>query len=378
MDSEVKCFRLNYRVVNHSSEELIIKAKGGLGYIVKRTVEPSYNTTRKVYVELDSVVMANLLIEPKHAYTHFDRALLKAIDKERKRLKENNEFNYRTFTQNLRVLINLTSDLVEKNDAIHSEILGITMYSGMENLHEPSFNTPEDTMNQLSNLTMPGDDHIKNALHYFTYLNDPRKTVNTPYTNVMGCAVQIPVVHDDSKPTGLYTGVLNGKEKRQTIYYALADLNKKVFEELGLYETKADCENGGNTHRALSAEAKVKELTKDLAKQRDSLDEQIELLNKSEELRVQLVRDIANLKQDHKSEVQMLKHESKLEISQLKHQSKVSGDIFKYETRMKDTATKASMDFIKQKSTANNWGEIAKAVGAVATVAFTGYKLITA
>lgn len=378
MDSEVKSFRLNYKIVNHSSEELIIKAKGGLGYIVKRTPEPSYNSTRKVYIELGSVVMANLLIDPKQAYTHFDRALLTAIDRERKRLKENNEFNYKTFTQTIRVVINLTSSLVEKNDAIHSEILGITMYSGIDNLHEPCFNTPEHVLNELGKVRLLGDEHIKHALHYFTYLNDPRKTVNTPYTNVMGRAVQIPVVHDDSKPVGLYTGVLNGKEKRQTIYYALADLDKKIFEELGLYETKADCENGGNTHRALSAEAKVKELTKEMGKQRETLDDQIELLKKSEELRSQLSKDIANLKQDHKTEVQMLKHESKLEISQLKHQSKVSGEIFKYETRMKETANKAGMDFIKQKNTANNWGEIAKAVGAVATVAFTGYKLFTA
>ncbi|MNG40325.1 hypothetical protein D3C84_1288610 [compost metagenome] len=64
-------------------------------------------------------------------------------------------------------------------------------------------------------------------------------------------------------------------------------------------------------------------------------------------------------------------------MSQLKHQTKVSGDIFKYESRIKDTVNKASLELVKQKGSANNWGEFGKAMGAVAGIAFTGYKLFT-
>ena len=56
----------------------------------------------------------------------------------------------------------------------------------------------------------------------------------------------------------------------------------------------------------------------------------------------------------------------------------MASDLFKFETRIKDTVNKANTELVKQKGAQNSWGDFAKAVGTLAGVAITGYKLLTA
>lgn len=377
MENDISAFKLTYRIVNRSSQELVVRAKGGLGYIIRRAKEPSYSEQRQVHVTLPQVIMANLLIDENAALTLFDKKLLKAIRVDRDRIKESDTVFFDMFSQDINVIIALTSSLVEKNDAIHSEILGITLYNGAENANQPALNTPSFTLQELAGTILGETALPKGGLHQFIYVNDPRRQCNPMYANVMGRAVEVPVVYDEGIQPGLYIGILHGNETPQTLYYTFEGLDTKLMEAKGLYSTKAACESGGNTERALTAENKAKDFSKELVKAKDHATGLQELLQKSETVNSRLGKDLAQSRQDHKTEVAQLKHEHRLEISQLKHQTKVSGDIFKYETRIKDTVAKANMEFVKHKSSVNNWGEFAKAVGAIAGVAFTGYKLFT-
>lgn len=373
MDPEVNSFRLNYRIENRTNEEIIVRAKGGLGYIIRRSKEPTYNKRRRIHVQIPSVILENLLIDEVSALTLFDKELLKNIARERDRIKVRDTFEYNTFTHDINVSILLMAELVEKNDAIHSEILGITLYVGGGNANQPSLNTPSFTVRELCEISLGDQPPPEGGLHYFIYLNDPRRVRSTLYANILGKATEIPVVTDHVRLPGLYIGVMYGKESQVTPYYTLDSLDKKTLESLGLFETRTDCELGGNTERALTAENRARDALKELSKAKLEIVDLGEQLTKADEAHGRLTKELSTARYDHKNEITMLKHEFKMEINQLKYQ----GEMFKYETRMKDTANKANMDFIKQKSSVNNWGELAKAVGAVATVAFTGYKLFT-
>lgn len=377
MDASINTFRLNYRIENRTNEEMIIKARGGLGYIIRRQKEPTFRPRRVIHVHIPTVVLDNLLIDPKEAFTLFDKELLKRISAERDRIKVKDSFQYEIFSHDINVTISLTTDFVEKNDAIHSEILGITLYAHSKDVNQPGLNTPSFTIRELCEITLGDQPPPEGGLHYCVYLNDPKNEVEILYTNILGKATVIPAVVDLIRSPGLYIGVMYGKDSQVTPYYTLDSLDKKTLETLGIFKNKAECEERGNTERTLTAENKAKDLGKELSKARADLLDLSDQVGKLNDQTSRLTKELTQSKQDHKTEVTMLKHEFKLELSQVKHSAKMTGEMFKYETRMKDTAVKANMDFIKQKSSVNNWGEFAKAVGSVATVAFTGYKLFT-
>lgn len=379
MDEEMNTFRLNYRVVNHSNEEMIVRAKGGLGYIIRRCKEPTYSTSRKVFVEIPGVYLDNLLIDEQLAMTHFDAALLREIKREVERVKKATSSDYyvKNFSNNLHVVINLTKELVEKSDAIHSEILGITLYNGLGNANQPALNTPAYTFQELFSMTVADQPLPQGGLNHFIYNNDPLRQLKALYVNVMGKAVQVPVVSDETRKPGLYMGIIHGNETPQTLFYTFDGLDKKTKEGLGLFDTRSECEGGGNTERALSAEKRASELSKDLNKAHDQITNLSGLLQNAETNTTRLTNELAQTKQDNRTELNQIKHRHDVEMSQLKHQTKMSGDMFKYEARIKDAALKANMDIMKHKGSVNTWGEFAKAIGTIAGLGFTGYKLFT-
>jgi hypothetical protein len=379
MDNEVNTFRLNYRVVNRTNQEMIVRAKGGLGYIIKRCKEPTYSEERCVFVELPNVYIENLLIDEELALTKFDRELLKGIKQEADRVKKNagGQYLYQTFSHTLHVVIKLMESMVEKNDAIHSELLGMTLYNGLTNANQPSLNTPGFTIQELFNMTIADQPLPEGGLHHFIFCNDPRRHMGALYSNIMGKAVEVPVVSDETRLPGLYMGVMHGNESPQTLFYTFDRLDKKALEALGLFESRSDCESGGNTERAIAAEKRAHDLNKELQKSKDQIDNLDTLLERAEANCNKLNQDVLQLKQDHRTEVTQMKHRYEVEISQLKHQTKMSGDLFKYEQRIKDAAAKANLELIKHKGSVNTWGEFAKAIGTIAGLGFTGYKLFT-
>lgn len=379
MDEHINTFRLNYRIVNRSNREMIVKAKGGLGYIIRRCKEPTYTPVQQVFVEIPGVYLENLLIDEELALTRFDAALLKAIKVEVERVKKNagNEYYVQTFSHNLTVMIKLTDKLVEKHDAIHSEILGMTLYNDMVNANQPSLNTPGYTNQELFNNSIAEQQAPKGGLHHFIFLNDPERVLNPLWVNLMGKAIQVPVVSDETRQPGLYLGLMHGNEVPQPLFYTFDRLDKKFKEGLGLFESRAECESGGNTERALAAEKRASDLNKELSKSKDQIDNLSTLLERSDSSVAKLSQDLTQLKQQHSTDTAQLKHRYEMEINQLKHHTKISGEMFKYEARVKDAAAKANMELVKHKHSVNTWGEFAKAIGTIAGLGFTGYKIFT-
>jgi len=378
MTTELNCFQLNYRITNISSKEIIVKVKGGLSYIVQRGAEATFVNEQQIHVVIENVYLDNLVIDVNAALTKLDKAILTELSKEHERLKKvNTEYHIR-MPASLRVQLDLHKGLVERNNAIHSELMGITLYVGGENLNQPCLNTPAFTMKEL--FENPGDESMqgKAALHYFVYVNDPQRVNKPLYTNIMGKSTEVPVDYDVNKQPGLYVGISRGIEPRGTQYYAFGELDDLKLTQLGLFKTKAECDAGGNTERFLTAESKNRDLNKDNSSMRTQIQNLTEALAKSETNAFRLNTEITKLKEDHRIEVNAIKLEHRMESNTLKHSGKMASDLFKFESRIKDTVNKANTELVKQKGAQNSWGDFAKAVGTLAGVAITGYKLLTA
>ena len=378
MTTELNCFQLNYRITNISSKEIIVKIKGGLSYIVQRGSEATYINEQQIHVVIENVFLDNLMIDVNAALTKLDKAVLMELSKEHERLKKtNNEYHIR-MPVSLRVSLDLHKGLVERNNAIHSELMGITMYVGSENLNQPCLNTPAFTMQEL--FENPGDESMqsKGGLHYFVYVNDPQRVNKPLYTNIMGESTEVPVDYDANKQPGLYVGISRGIEPRGTQYYAFGELNDQKLTQLGLFKTKAECDLGGNTERFLTAESKNRDLIKDANSMRTQIQNLTEALGKSETNVFRLNNELIKVKDEHKLEINAIKMEHRMEANTLKHSGKMASDLFKFESRIKDTVNKANTELVKQKGAQNSWGDFAKAVGTLAGVAITGYKLLTA
>lgn len=377
MSTEVNSFRLNYRITNASADEVIVKVKGGLSYIIRRSKEATFQHERYLFVTIENVLLDNLKVDDTQALTKLDRKILKEIHEEQLRIQTRTAEYFKTLPNDINVRIRLTEDLVERNNAIHSELLGITLYCGGENIHQPCLNTPGQTFRELFDDQNEHEEvKASGGLHYFVYINDPQRITKPLYTNVLGKAVEVPVVMDPKRQPGLYIGLSLGIEPRETLYYTFESMGPKTLEAVGLFQSKQECQEGGNTERYVTAENKNRELTKDNGRLKDQLESTNALLLKADVSMANLVGELTQLKNDHKNEIKQLKMEHNFELTNARNQSKITSDMFKFESRIKDATNKANLDYVKQKSDHNNWGEFAKAIGALAGVAFTGYKLL--
>lgn len=365
MSADMNCFRLNYRITNTSKDEVVVKVKGGLSYLVRGSKEPTFQNEQMLFVNIQGIYLDNINIDETQALTKLDRRILIELTKELQRLRDNNPHYYSQLTNNLEIVITLTESLVETNNAIASELLGITLYRGIENRDQPCLNTPGQTFKEIFE-QLRSESGENSALHCFIYLNDPIRVAPVLWTNVMGRSVEVPRVNNENKKTGLYIGISRGIEPRETLYYSFEQLDTKTLEALGIFESKAASDKGGNTERYLSAESKNKELVKDVRDLRSQLDSVSESLEKAELTSLNLKTELDKTKYDHKQELASIK---------LQHQ--VSSDINKAQTHIQGVVSKANFDMVKHKASQNTWGDFAKAVGTLAGVAFTGYKLFT-
>lgn len=376
MESNISNFKLEYRISNNSNNELVVKTQGGLNYIIRKAGEYAHpnSQSRKVFIKITGVKFKDLWLDPKNARTRFDMKVLELLKIEADKVKTLDEMSYNKFSHNLSVVVTLSTSLADENDIIHSDILGISLYSDKEAARVSPICSPEFTLNQL----LDGGKDVRSnqpngGLHYFVYLNDPLSKMRPLYTNVMGKAIQVPIVNEPAKPGGLYIGFQNSNLLPQTIYYTFDELGKDELDSLGLFQTREECALGGNTERALSAENKLKSNYKVIENLQGDKAKLEDLLIKSEQSVAKLGNELLQAKAEHRQEIIQMKNDHKMDL--LKNQ--MSQEALKASGVIKETVAKANMELDKKRNNANNFGEVAKAVGAIASIVATGYKLYT-
>jgi hypothetical protein len=365
MNRQLHSFKLDYRITNTSQNPVLVKMKGGLSYIVKRSEESTYLDERHLYVTVTNVFLNQLMINEDEALTKLDKEILKALQTEKENLINSQRGLFINMGDNLSIVIKLDRRFVERNDAIHSELLGITLYGDGENLNRPALNTPGHTFQDLLEDAKEEAAPMM-ALYYTIYINDPQRHTKPFYTNLGGKAVEVPVAYESDRQSGLYVGLKNSNYPQETQYYTFDELTDKLLESIGIFKSKQLAYESGNTERYISSENRNKDLQKENVRLKETNEVLVTNLQKTEERATRLSMDIQQLKSEHT-----------LEIKTIKSHEKISSDMFKHETRIKDTINKANMDYVKQRSEQNNWSDLAKAVGTLAGIAFTGYKLLS-
>lgn len=384
MSFSVGGFKLEYQIINESNTDMVIKYTGGLGYILDKRKDLQFSTSWEIVVSMSGVRLENLLIEPSSALTPLDEEILRGLKKHMEEIVgDKNTYFYRNHSEKVIARIPMNPEKAaafadKYSDGIHSELLGFTLYNGRENLNKPCMSSPGYVMTQLCN-TAKERSKVPDALHTYLFVNDPYYVYRPLFTNLLGGVKEIPTLREKGRNAGLYVGFSNNDNLQRHLFYTFGDLelDPKCLETYGIFLSRAECEQGGNTERFLSAENRSKELSKELSQTKDKLFSATNSLGVLESNNAKLVSEMTTLKNDHKSEIHQLKFTLTTELNQLRHHTKLIQEMGKYEDRVKEAINKNNIDGLKQKAAYNWWGDLAKAVNVLAGVGFTGYKLLT-
>ena len=358
-------FKLEHEIVNNSTAyDLVVAHKGGLKYIIRKKEEVSYDTEQYLMVRIRSIVLKQLHLDPSKAVTRIDREIVEALLAEMNRLTSGEATFYPQLEDNLTIKIKIGSNQADENNAIHSELLGLTMYSGKGNLNKDALYVPTSTLTEAIQVLQKSNP--TRAIHYCAYVVDPRYTQNPFYVNICGKATEVPVSQDDGKNVGLYIGISVGDQPPLTIYHPFDSLTKDKLEGLGVYLSKAEAAKNGNTERYQEAEAKVADLSKALdgkIKQLRDITTRLETAEKNVE---GMSTQIGQMKHSHQIELARLAAERR---SSEDKQARSEYDTRKELQRIKaelNRKTEISKHTIEQMKQRNKWSLALDALKAIA------------
>lgn len=344
-------FEMRHYVENNSASDVHLKYKGGVSYKVPRHSEPTDRNRFTFIVEIPRVSLMNLSLNVDEAITKLDREIVKRLVEIKEGIMNHNDYAYNSRLQhNLKVTVPLTPDLIERNDGIHSELFGMTMYVGDSGSWKSALYTPQEVCTDL----LPEEDMENNhekALLWGLYLNDPENRLQTLWVNIAGQARGIPRVRDKDRSAGLYIVYRNGDLPLVWKYYTVDQLDNKLLDSLGIFHTEAEAEAGGNTERYLKAENLIKNLNRDKADLQKEIKRLENDLNAS--LTVNEKIDVANIRLTN-------------EVSQLK-----------YELKIQSTVSKVYLEQAKNRNGTSQFSEFCKGASLLAGSVFAGYKLFS-
>lgn len=345
-------FRLEHEVVNNSTQlDLVVAHKGGLKYVIRKKDELSYDKTQYVAVKLHAVVLKQLHLDPSKALTKLDKEIMEVLLEEAEKLKNAETTYFPTLEDTILARVELHQRHAEDNGAIHSELLGLTLYSGSGHIHKEALNIP--TSNLSDAIEQLYRSNPRNAIHYCAYVVDPRRTQNTFYVNIAGRATEVPVSYEEQIRAGLYIGISVGELPPETIFYDFDGLSVDKLEGLGIFLSKAEAMKNGNTERYLEAEKKVENLSKELESKIKLLRDSTSKLEKSEKAVEGLELQVTNIKQNHLMELARLNQERKSleeKYSRNDYDSKQEVNRIKEELNRRSEHSKNTIEQMKQRS----------------------------
>lgn len=396
---EIRSLGFGFQLYNQSKIPLVVKFKGGIGYTISCNADigdPAVaEAGAQIVVSVSNVVLKNLTFS-KNALTILDREILNNFS-EWKRKGDSNGWMYNHPGSQRSVTIKLDAGYIDRYDAIHSELLGITIYRGLDKLDRPALNTPEDFLIQTLGLDGEDDDDEeiyweegmikcpKTGLHYVSFVNDPGHEDEPFFTNVSGKAYRVPVLREHGMHPGYYVGVsesskpchirfgIDNINELDLQYYTFGMLKEKgVLESLGLFRSMKACEENGNLEKIQGLEVKIKDLNKDLSKVQEQLKTTKDLLSKSEETIKHNAEEMLHMKRKFENENEHLKRRLADEKENNKNLSRVNAE----SQKIRELTTKFHTDQLKSKTELNYWGEFAKMFSVFAGVCSTLYRLL--
>lgn len=369
-------FKLEREIINGGTDcDLVVVHKGGLRCIVRKRDEPTFEKDKYIVVKLLNVHLETIHIDPSHALTKLDKEIMVRLKEEIERLKNGEATYFRNLPETVFVKITLTAQFADDGNAIHSEMLGLTIYPGSGYRNRDALNVP--TSKLADSLDHLQRNNPRNAVHYCAYVVDPRRTQRPFYVNVAGRATEVPVVTTEGENAGLYIGISIGEMPPETLFYDFDKLTSDMLEALGVFASKAEAMNNGNTERYLEAEARVKDLSRALGDKNKLLQDTTSKLEKAEEQVAELNLQINHMKHSHVMDLQRLKQDVKAaEEKQARsdHSNKEEIARVKAEMRRKEARDKHALEQAKQRSILSWVTDALKTVGATVGICLAGFR----
>lgn len=333
-------FNLRHSIDNKQARPIQVRLKGGLEYTVPACKEDNYSKTVSLRVRMEGVDLRNFTVKPSQALTVIDKVILERIAES----IERTEIQQRTpeihiLNQVVDVIIYLNDSHIEKNGAIHSELLGMTLYAGSFERPVHALNTP---VNNLSEMRKAADK--SNSVNLGIKLVDPESRFNQLWTNVLGKATPITAVDDISLQPGLYIVNEGVNVETTNVYYQLNDLTDKTLKALGIFLTEKEAAANSNTEVLIKLEEQLKNEIKENRNYEKYFDKQVETVKRLED---QL-------------------HSQTAETSHLKRIG-----------TMRDLYHKSELAILKSKNSADEFGGLIKNVSSIFGMLVTVYKLIS-
>lgn len=310
-----------YDVYNNADDTLYVVSKAGFRYpVLKNMDESSIRSDCYIVYELNAVDINKIVFYPELAMTPFDKLMIQALEDEKNRmLKKNFELTHSNFvygTRNLVINLTLFGNLCEAGGEIRSELLGISIWRGIDYQNAPPTCTPLRIAHELvekeyetvsidpnSVELVPIEESVvedsleePSSSHWGIFVNDPTNISDTLWVNMMGRAIAIPVTKDSNAPGGIYCALRQGKNKPQSVYYDFDDLDKNELAKCGIFLSRTEALKGGNSERYLQAEERLNKVDKENWGLRKELDSKSTMLNKQEILNSRLNWEMLTMK----------------------------------------------------------------------------------
>ena len=345
-------FKLEYQIENKSTHPITVRYRGGMDVIIDGTNERDYTGEQSILVRLPCWLLTKVKFSPERAITKLDKQILTALKEQHDKRKEETNPHVRNIPMDFYCRVVLGVNCIERNGAIHSELLAITLYCGKENMDKPALYSIEDILTTNMDNDLCGTPvEVNNKAQWCVTVNDPDNEIDQWYINIAGMATGIVKETNTTISPGLYMGIVNGDFPPQSLFYTFEELKdrKGLLESLGVFTSKSEASKGGNTDRYLRAEEEVKKLKGDVS-----------------------WRDKELTKKD--AEIEGLKiFNRKLEISNTRLNNDTTS--FKQEMKMKETIAKANLDLLKNRQSSGGFVDFCKGMSILAGLAVTGVKL---
>ena len=333
----------SWGVANTTDESVSAKSRAGLEYIIP-TTNKERNVTGgsvRIVIEYKNVYVDRLMFRPDTATTKLDKDIMQLFDNRLQEMLKNPHLS-RNMVQTISVGIVLKRSHVEDDDGIHSDLLGTSFFMDNDLSRKANVGIPKGTTAAVNHKLMwdptpipeyteENRDRCVGSENRLTVLyNDPDNIFSGLWMNILGTARKLNRTAITNALPGLYITYRSGISNNELVerYYSFEELDAKMLEKLGIFQSKEQAQKGGNTERYLEAEAEIKSTEaklfgarKEITQLTDRNNNLLKDLNKEETTTLRLTAEIVFLKQDSR----LKDREQKIAMETIKGSNKPSG-----------------------------------------------------
>jgi len=254
----MRCFNLDYKIFNPKRIPLQIRHKGGISYELHDNWDDS---GERVYIEFrfNNVNIKKLRVNPDEALTNFDRAVMKQLKSRIDDLvKAHPHDELMLQNQDIFFIVYITNNEISRKNAVHSEMLGFTLYLGKFEREVHALNTPSEALDNIVDTA-----NADNSVNASIKLIDPENRYGNLWTNVFGRAVKVDAVRVPDQTPGLYLFCEGEDVDGIQVYYPFDEIDNKILQQYGIFMSEQEALLGGNTDELLRTRKSVDNLKKE-------------------------------------------------------------------------------------------------------------------